>query len=74
MGTLIANLGYDKLVMPRPVHIGDTLHAVTEVVEVRASKSRSEAGIVTFRHELFNQHDELVCQCLRAALIKRWPT
>ncbi|MEO8466402.1 MAG: MaoC/PaaZ C-terminal domain-containing protein, partial [Gammaproteobacteria bacterium] len=24
MGTLIANLGYDKLVMPRPVFIGDT--------------------------------------------------
>ena len=40
MGTLIANLGYDKVVMPRPVYIGDTLHAVTEVVEVRESKSR----------------------------------
>jgi acyl dehydratase len=40
MGTLIANLGYDKVVMPRPVYLGDTLHAVTEVVEVRASKSR----------------------------------
>src|SRR3970040_654502 len=56
MGTLIANLGYDKLIMPRPVHLGDTLHAVTEVVEVRGSKSRPEAGIVTFRHELLNQH------------------
>jgi len=74
MGTLIANLGYDKLIMPRPVHLGDTLHAVTEVVEVRESKSRPEAGIVTFRHELINQHDAVVCQCLRAALIKRSPT
>ncbi|HEY5567128.1 MAG TPA: MaoC family dehydratase [Gammaproteobacteria bacterium] len=74
MGTLIANLGYDKLIMPRPVHLGDTLHAVTEVVEVRESKSRPEAGIVTFRHELINQRDEVVCQCLRAALIKRSPT
>jgi acyl dehydratase len=36
MGALIANLGYDKVVMPRPVYIGDTLHAVTEIVEVRA--------------------------------------
>ena len=71
MGTLIANLGYDKVVMPRPVYIGDTLHAVTEVVEIRASKSRPEAGIVTFRHELINQRDEVVCRCLRAALIKR---
>ena len=74
MGTLIANLGYDKVIMPRPVHLGDTLHAVTEVVEVRESKSRPEAGIVTFRHELINQHDAVVCQCLRAALIKRSPT
>ena len=74
MGTLIANLGYDKVVMPRPVYIGDTLHAVTEIVEARASKSRPEAGIVTFRHELINQRGEVVCQCLRAALIKRSPT
>jgi acyl dehydratase len=74
MGTLIANLGYDKVIMPRPVHLGDTLHAVTEIVEVRQSKSRPEAGIVTFRHELINQHDAVVCQCLRAALIKRSPT
>ena len=74
MGTLIANLGYDRVVMPRPVYIGDTLRAVTEVVEVRESKSRREAGIVTFRHELINQHAEVVCRCLRAALIKRSPT
>lgn len=74
MGTLIANLGYDKLVMPRPVYIGDTLHAVTEVVEVRESESRSEGGIVTFRHALINQDDGVVCRCLRAALIKRLPT
>lgn len=74
MGTLIANLGYDKLAMPRPVYIGDTLRAVTEVVEVRESKSRPEAGIVTFQHELINQHGEVACRCLRAALIKRSPT
>jgi acyl dehydratase len=74
MGTLIANLGYDKLVMPRPVYIGDTLHAATEVVEVRESKSRPEAGIVTFRHEFINQHGEVVCECLRTGLIKRSPT
>jgi acyl dehydratase len=73
MGTLIANLGYHKVVMPRPVCIGDTLRAVTEVVELRASKSRPAAGIATFRHELINQRDEVVCQCLRTALIKRMP-
>ncbi len=71
LGTLIANLGYDKLVMPKPVFIGDTLAAQTEVVELKASRSRPNAGIVTFRHEMTNQRSELVCQCLRSALIKR---
>lgn len=69
-GTLIANLGYDKLVMPNPVFIGDTLRAETEVTELRPSKSRPGAGIVTFTHHLINQRGQLVCQCLRMALLK----
>ena len=70
-GTLIANLGYDKVTMPKPVFIGDTLRVETEVVELRASKSRPNAGIVTFQHRAINQRDEIVCQCLRMALLKR---
>lgn len=73
LGTLVANLGYDKLMHPRPVAIGDTLRAITEVVELRDSKSRPEAGIVTFSHELLNQRDEVVCKCLRSALLFRKP-
>jgi acyl dehydratase len=71
LGTLVANLGYDKLVMPRPVFIGDTMRASSEITELRASKSRPDAGIVTFAHELANQRDEVVCRCLRMALLKR---
>jgi len=71
LGTLVANLGYDKLVMPKPVFIGDTLRAETEVAELRESRSRPEAGLVTFTHRLLNQRDELVCSCLRSALVKR---
>lgn len=71
LGTLVANLGYDKLVMPKPVFIGDTLRATTEIVELKDSKSRPQAGIVTFRHEMLNQRNETVCQCLRMALVKR---
>ncbi|MBL43717.1 MAG: dehydratase [Sphingomonadaceae bacterium] len=73
LGTLVANLGYDKLMHPRPVAIGDTLRAITEVVELRDSKSRPDAGIVTFSHELLNQRDEVVCKCLRSALLFRKP-
>ncbi len=74
LGTLIANLGFDKVVMPNPVFIGDTLRAETQVAELRESRSRPEAGIVTFEHRMFNQRGELVCQCLRTALIRRRPT
>ncbi|ONF95344.1 MaoC family dehydratase [Sphingomonas jeddahensis] len=71
LGTLVANLGYDQLVMPKPVFIGDTLRATSEVTELRDSKSRPNAGLVTFRHELINQRDEVVCRCLRTALLQR---
>ena len=70
LNTLIANLGYDKVVMPHPVFIGDTMRAETEVTELKPSKSRPGAGIVTFTHRLINQRDEIVCQCLRMALLK----
>lgn len=70
LGTLVANLGYDKLVMPKPVFIGDTLRAETEVIGLKKSKSRPGSGIVTFLHRCINQRDEIVCQCERAALIK----
>ncbi|MGE8132364.1 MaoC family dehydratase [Novosphingobium subterraneum] len=73
LGTLVANLGYDKLVMPAPVFIGDTMHATSEVVDLRESKSRPEAGITTFRHELLNQRGDVVCRCLRSALLKKQP-
>ncbi len=71
LGTLVANLGYDELVMPKPVFIGDTMRATSEVAELKESKSRPNAGIVTFRHELINQRGEVVCRCLRTALVKR---
>lgn len=71
VGTLIANLGYDKITMPKPVFIGDTLRVETEVVALRESKSRPRAGIVTFRHRAFNQRDELVCEGLRTVMVQR---
>lgn len=70
LGTLIANLGYERLVMPNPVFIGDTMRAESEITELKPSKSRPGAGIVTFTHRLYNQRSEIVCQCLRMALVE----
>jgi acyl dehydratase len=71
LGTLVANLGYDRLVMPKPVFIGDTLRADTKVIALKESKSRPHAGIVTFLHRCLNQRDEIVCQCERSALLNK---
>ena len=73
LGTLVANLGYDKVVMPSPVFVGDTLRAETEVVALRESGSRPDAGLVTFRHRMRNQRDQEVCSCLRTALLRKRP-
>jgi acyl dehydratase len=73
LGTLVANLGYDQLIMPKPVFIGDTIRADTEVISLKESRSRPNAGIVTFQHRALNQREEVVCQCLRSALIRRKP-
>jgi acyl dehydratase len=71
LGTLVANLGYDKVRMPQPVFIGDTLAAETEVIALRDSASRPEAGVVTFAHQMLNQRGVVVCTCERTALIRR---
>jgi acyl dehydratase len=73
VGTLVANLGYDKVVTPSPTFIGDTLTAYTEVIDKRESKSRPNAGIVTFRHWLINQRGQEVLSCQRSALMLRRP-
>jgi len=71
LGTLVANLGYDKVRMPAPVFVGDTLAAESEVIALRESKSRPDAGLVTFAHRLTNQKGKIVCECERTALVRK---
>ena len=73
LGTAVANLGWDEVRFPAPVFIGDTLRIETEVLELRESKSRPTAGIVTFAHRAFNQDDVLVGSCKRSGLQHRRP-
>jgi len=73
VGTLVANLGFDRVLTPRPTFIGDTLTCSSEVAEMRESKSRPDQGIVTFKHELTNQRGEIALSCLRTVLLKKKP-
>lgn len=49
-GTILATVGYDKVVSPNPTFHGDTIYAETEVLEKRESKSRPEIGVVRLKH------------------------
>ena len=69
LGTTVANLGMTDVKFPKPVFHGDTLRSKTTVLEMRESKSRPNAGIVTFLHQGFNQRGEEVVTCKRQALI-----
>jgi len=73
-GTTIGNLGFESMSFPKPVFIGDTLYAETEVIAVRDSKSRPGQGIVTFEHRAWNQRGEQVFVARRMALMRRTPT
>ncbi|MBT8077244.1 MAG: MaoC family dehydratase [Gammaproteobacteria bacterium] len=73
VGTTVANLGWDEVRFPRPLFHGDTIRVETEVLELRDSKSRPDNGIVVFAHRAYNQHDELVGECKRSALMHRLP-
>lgn len=73
LGTAVANLGWDEVRFPHPLFHGDTVHVVTEVIELRESKSRPDQGIVTFLHRAYNQKDELVASCKRSGLQLKRP-
>ncbi|HUN25788.1 MAG TPA: MaoC family dehydratase [Steroidobacteraceae bacterium] len=72
-GTTVANLGWEKVVFPRPVRIGDTLRIETTVLAKRESRARADRGIVTFQHRAFNQRDEEVASCVRNAMMLKRP-
>ena len=67
----VANLGWDKVRLPSPVFIGDTLYAESEVLEARPSKSRPSNGVVRVRTRGFNQRGETVIEYERTVLVYR---
>ncbi|MBE1878146.1 MaoC family dehydratase [Myceligenerans pegani] len=68
LGTLVANLGFEKVTFPAPVFHGDTVYAETNVLAKRASASRPGQGIVTLEHVGRNQDDVVVARAVRNGL------
>ena len=74
LGTTLGNLGFDKTTFPNPVFIGDTIRVSSTVVDRRESRTKPDRGIVTFEHVGTNQRGEIVCSCLRGAMMMRRPS
>jgi acyl dehydratase len=56
----IIGVGFDEMSWPRAVRPGDELHAKSEILDVRPSRSRNDRGLIRARTTTFNQNDEAV--------------
>jgi itaconyl-CoA hydratase len=72
-GTIVANLGYERVNHPRPVFHGDTIYVETEVLDKRESTSKPDRGVVKLRHLGKNQRGEVVCEVERAVMFLKRP-
>src|SRR4051795_13576450 len=68
-GAAIANLEIETLQHRKPTFHGDTIYAVTKVVDKRESQSKPDRGVVTVETKGINQRDEEVCFFRRKVLI-----
>jgi acyl dehydratase len=68
-GTGMAWLGGEVRVVA-PVLEGDTIRVEVEVVDKRETK-KADRGIVTYRHRVLNQRDEVVLELKIQRMIRR---
>jgi len=69
----ILGVGFDELSWPRAVRPGDELYVLSEVLDVRPSKSRPDRGMIRVRNTTFNQNDEPVQVFTGNLLVPRRP-
>ena len=66
-------LGFDGMRWPIPVYPGDELRIESEVLETRASKSRSDRGLVKMRTRTLNQKGDIVQELIANVMVPRRP-
>ena len=72
-GKAIANLLYESVTHDGPTFHGDTIYAESEVLEVTASQSRNDRGMVYIESRGINQREEKVLTLRRKFLVKKRP-
>lgn len=71
--TSMGSPGVDQLRWKSPVRPGETLTALSEVLESIPSKSKPDRGFITFAHTVFNQDDEIKMTMTSKIMFKRRP-
>jgi acyl dehydratase len=66
-----ANLAWTDINLPKPVFVGDTLWAESEILGLRESKSNPSVGIVSMRCRGINQRREVVIEFKRTFMVYR---
>ncbi len=64
-----ANLAWTDIKLPKPVFVGDTLWAESEILELRESRSNPGVGIVSMRCRGINQRREVVIEFRRTFMV-----
>lgn len=64
-------LGVDELRWPTAVRPGDALRVETEIVELRASRSKPDHGIIRIRNVTTNQRGEIVQTMFANAMVPK---
>ncbi len=72
-GTIVANLGYERVVHPNPLFHGDTVYVETEVLEKRPSRSAPDRGIVRLKHIGRKQDGAVVVEVERTVMFLKRP-
>ncbi len=67
------NLGWEDVRLPHPVFEGDTIHARSEVLEKRESRSRPNMGIMRFKTTGYNQDGQTVIEFVRTIMVYKRP-
>ena len=70
----IIGAGFDELRWPQPVWPNDELHVVSQVLEIRPSKTRPGQGFLKVRNTTLNQNDEPVLIYVVNLLVQRRPS
>ena len=68
--TGMALIGVESMRWPKPVFCNDTIHVEMEVIAKRES-SKPDRGVVTFRHTVKNETDEIVLVMDKIRMIRR---